>query len=52
MKDFANTQRHAFVRTLNLLALAKRDRHELALAVGCGLILAGMIVGYVWRHYA
>lgn len=52
MKDFAHTDNRAFARSLNLLACVKRDRHETKLAIVCGLILAGMIVGYLWRAYA
>ena len=52
MKDFAITDRHAFVRTLNLIACSRRDRHDTALCIACGTILASMIVGYLWRAYA
>lgn len=52
MMDCNTTQRHAMVRTLNLLACVKRDRHETALCVATGLIFAGLVVGYLWRHYA
>lgn len=53
MTDYATNHRRAFVRTLNLLSAIRRaDHHETALCVATGLILASMVVGYLWRHYA